>query len=313
MSVDTAQGEQGAQGAHGAPTPALISAAENGRICALATHCQRDLQECADSFPDLFPAKPFDATLFAAVSLANAFGSPRETAHRLRIANRTSLWIFAVDWLIDREATRREVVDEIVRSCLAVADGDRPAAQTPLTRFLAGLRDELASAPLFPPLKDLWRGELEAMLLSMAREWEWKQARQAADGTTSPTLDDYLSNADNFGSTFVNVSHWIFTGDELLVPHLDELRKASGEVQRVLRLLNDLATYERDVKWGDLNALMLGPSRDDVIAHIAAIRERCQALLGPLRAVRPEECAYLDRQIGYSTGFYGISDYWGEL
>ncbi|MBE3013554.1 terpene synthase [Microbispora sp. NEAU-D428] len=287
----------------------LAAAAASGRTSALAARCQRDLQECAGAFPELFAANPFDATLFGTVSLANAFGSPWATAEQLRIANRTSLWIFAVDWLIDHEATSQEEIDEILRGCLAVAYGREPVPHTPLTRFLAAIRDDLAASPLFPSLHAAWRAELERMLGAMAREWKWKQGGE----TALPTFEEYLGNADNFGSTLVNVGHWIHSGDPLLIPHLDELLRASGIVQRVLRLLNDLATYERDVGWGDLNALMLGVSRDEVLARVAALTGECRAVLGPLRSVRPDESAYLERQIGYSTGFYGLADYWGEL
>ncbi|MGW5262653.1 terpene synthase family protein [Microbispora sp. NPDC004025] len=287
----------------------LAAAAASGRTSALAARCQRDLQECAAAFPELFAAKPFDATLFATVSLANAFGSPWATAEQLRIANRTSLWIFAVDWLIDHEATSHGEIDEIVRGCLAVAYGREPVPGTPLTRFLSAIRDDLSASPLFPGLHEAWRAELERMLGAMAREWEWKQGGEAA----LPTFEEYLGNADNFGSTLVNVGHWIHAGDPLLVPHLDGLLRASGIVQRVLRLLNDVATYERDVAWGDLNALLLGVPRDEVLARVAALTAECHAVLGPLRSVRPDESAYLERQIGYSTGFYGLADYWGEL
>ncbi len=287
----------------------LAAAAASGRTSALAARCQRDLQECVQAFPELFSAGPFDATLFATVSLANAFGSPWAAAEQLRIANRTSLWIFAVDWLIDHEAASHEEIDEIVRGCLAVADGRGAVPDTSLTRFLAVIRDDLAASPLFPSLHAVWRAELERMLGAMAREWEWKQGGEPA----LPTFEEYLGNADNFGSTLVNVGHWIHSGDPLLVPHLDELLRASGAVQRVLRLLNDLATYERDVGWGDLNALMLGVSRDEVVARVAALTGECHAMLEPLRATRPDESAYLERQIGYSTGFYGLADYWGGL
>ncbi|WP_182877790.1 terpene synthase family protein [Microbispora sp. H10670] len=287
------------------------SAVASGRTCALAARCQRDLQECAAAFPELFAARPFDATLYASVSLANAFGSPDATAERLRIANRTSLWIFAADWLIDHEATSRTEIDDIVRGALAVADDRAPDPDTPLTRFLAVIRDELAGSPLFPPLRAAWRDELERMLTAMAREWDWKH--QVSGGDSMPSFEQYLGNAGNFGSTFVNVSHWIHAGDPGVVPRLDELTEASDAVQRVLRLLNDLATYERDVTWGDLNALLLGVTRDEVVAHIGILTKDCRERLRSLRSGRPDESAYLERQIGYSTGFYGLADYWGEL
>jgi hypothetical protein len=283
------------------------AAAEHGAICAVAARSQRDLQGCATRHPELFAAKPFDGALFGTVALANAFGSPGDPADRLRIANRTSLWIFALDWLVDYRADSRAEVEEVLAGCRAVGDGGDPVPGLPLTAFLAEIRDELAGAPAFARLRPVWRDELERMLRSMALEWEWKSAG------ARPSLAEYLDNADNFGSTFVNVSHWIHTGGPSWPAHLDELREASREVQRVLRLLNDLATYERDVTWGDLNALLLGADRAAVTARIGALVEHCHELLGPLRGPCPREAVYLERQIGYSMGFYGATDYWGEL
>ncbi|MBX6767915.1 MAG: hypothetical protein IRY90_12315, partial [Actinomadura rubrobrunea] len=156
---------------HGAAEgDALASAAEHGRICALSAEVQRDLQQAAEAYPELFTGRPFDATLFGAVALANAFGSPDDRADDVAVAARTSLWIFALDWQIDYLAEERATVDRIVAECLATADGTGDDDATPLTRFLADLRDRLAAAPAFERLRPLWRDELARMLRAMARE-----------------------------------------------------------------------------------------------------------------------------------------------
>ncbi|MFC6879821.1 MULTISPECIES: terpene synthase family protein [Actinomadura] len=303
----------------------IRTAAEQGRICALTAQCERDLQSCAKTYPGLFSGRPFDATLFNAVSMANAFGSPGCTREQLETANRTSLWIFALDWQIDYLATERADVDAVVAECLAAGRGEPPDGDVPLARFLTDIRERLATSPSFGAFEEVWTDELRRMLAAMAREWDWQAARTAegkaaAGGGTrpgavppGPSLDDYLANADNFGSTFVNAGHWIFNSEPGALARLDALLEASRDVQQVLRLLNDLATYRRDVAWGDLNALLLGADRETVTARIAELVERCRERLGPLRGPCPAETAYLERQIGYSMGFYGGTDYWGEL
>ncbi|MGH3388955.1 MAG: terpene synthase family protein [Actinomadura sp.] len=288
----------------------LQDATRQGRIVALTVACQRDLNRCADDYPDLFAAKPFDSTLFGAVASANTFGAPWATAEGLRIANRTALWIFGVDWLIDHVATSEAAVEDIVRRCLAVADGGPPDTGDDLTRFLADIRDTLAAVTAFSTLRSEWQAELQRMLIAMAREWKWKSNRSA--GGAAPNFEEYLDNADNFGSSWVNVSHWIFTGDQSTFDHFEQLRFTGREVQRVLRLLNDLATYERDVDWGDMNALMLDVDRDGVTARIADLIDCCLGLIRSLEGSCPQQAAYLERQIGYSAGFYAAADYWGS-
>ncbi|GLX98661.1 terpene synthase family protein [Herbidospora sp. NBRC 101105] len=255
-----------------------------GRVSGLAAASARDLTTRAAAHPALFPARPFDATLFNAVALANAFGSPDATVAELRVANRLSLWIFAVDWLIDHRAEELAEVDAIVEECL---DG---TADSPLTAFLGEIRDEVADAT------GLFEAELARMLHAMRREFAWKARGEL------PTLEAYLDNAANFGSTFVNVAHWTRNG----VQGVPGLLPASDEVQKVLRLLNDLATHHRDVSWGDLNALMLGPTPGEVRAHIETLTGNARKLIGD-----GPQADYLRRQIGYSSGFYGVADYWG--
>jgi hypothetical protein len=303
----------------GAGSEGPRDALEAGRICALAAECQRDLQEWAASYPELFPARPFDARLFSTVALANAFGVPWESADRLKIATRASLWVFAADWIVDHTAKTRGEVEAVMWDCMAVAvspppDTPAPDAAASLARSLADLRTELATIPAFELHHPVWRDQLQRYLTAMAREWAWKAARaagDAGDGLRALTFEEYLGNADNFGSSLVNVSHWIFTGDQCTLDHLGELWRVSEEVQRVLRLLNDLASYERDVSWGDLNALMLDVDRATVNDRITTIVGHCRKLIRPLRDTCPREAVYLERQIGYSTGFYGLTDYWG--
>jgi hypothetical protein len=292
----------------------ILATAEYGRICALAGKVQRDLQERAVVHRDLFAANPFDPALFSTVSLAMAFSAPWCTAGQLRVANRAVLWGFAADWQIDYLAKSSAEVDAIVTGCLSVADGAAPSADNPLGRFLAELRDELATVPAFEALRPIWRDELARMLAGMAREWDWRAAR-AADpgGQAGPTFDEYLSNADNLGASFVNVSHWVFTGGPEALDHLTALTVASAEAQRVLRLVNDLATYERDLEWGDLNALMLVADRAELTRQIAVLVDRCRELLRPLESSCPPETSYLTRQLGFATGFYRTADFWGSL
>ncbi|MCC5577439.1 terpene synthase [Microtetraspora sp. AC03309] len=301
----------------------FAAASDMGRIAALAAAAGRDLRRCAESYDDLFGGKPFDPGFFGSLSLVGAFGSPWATVDELRIVNRAALWVFAVDWQIDVTATSAQDVDLIVRDCLAAADGTTEPA-TPLTRFLVDIRDELASVSAFGTARPIWRAQLERMLTAMAREWRWNDARESAGdeeegasgpggGRVLPDLEEYLANADGTGSSFVNVSHWIFTGDPRTVGLLDELMVVGAEVQRYLRLLNDLATYRRDVGWGDVNVLMLGVGRTEVSERMSVLADRAGELLESLRDACPRAVAYLECQVGFNTGFYGGADYWGEM
>ncbi|WP_435872564.1 terpene synthase family protein [Micromonospora globbae] len=290
------------------PGDELDLAAEQGRICALAAKGQRDLQRAAAAHPDLFSARPFDPALFSSIALAMAFSAPTCPVDELRFANRAVLWGFAVDWQVDYLAKSREDVDRVVADTLAVVDGAAPGAEDALGRFLAELRDELARTPGYARARGVWREEVARTLAAMAREWDW---REATAGGRPPSYEEYLDNADNLACTVVNVAHWIRTGDAGVHDRLPELVAASDEVQRVLRLVNDLATHDRDREWGDLNAITLVGDADEVARRAAALTARCRETLADLAGRFPREADYLTRQLGYTSGFYGSTDFWG--
>ncbi|MEU9016454.1 terpene synthase family protein [Actinomadura sp. NPDC048394] len=296
-------------------TPALTSptsALQAGTICAVAGQAQRQMRAWAADHPALYDAKAFDPALFSTLALAAAFSGPDLGADRLAVANKVCLWCFGLDWLIDYAASSRDEVAGLVRRCAAVADGEEPAPGTPaedeLSRFLAGIRDELRAEPAFPGLGDVWREELQRMLDAMALEWDWKAARDA--GGDAPSFDEYLANADNLGFAFVFVSHWIASGGG---GDVTAVREAGWAVQRVIRLLNDLGTYERDLEWGDLNALLLGRPRAEVQERISALTAEARVLIARARDGAPRLADYMERQMDFCAGFYGVTDFWGSL
>lgn len=284
-----------------------LSPAECGRSAAVAGQVGRRMREWAQSYPQLFSAKPFDPTLFTTLALASAFSGPWLTAAELRMANRVCLWCFGLDWRIDYLASSPEQARETARRCLRVADGASPADGDDLTRFLADIRDELRSAAAYPALGGVWRDELARMLDAMIIESEWKHA------AARPSFEEYLGNADNLGFCFVFTTHWIATAPPGPPGDVPAIRAASRAVQRVVRLLNDLGTYQRDREWGDLNALLLGVGRDEVERRAAALAEEARETIAPLRAAHAELAAYLERQMDFCAGFYGVADYWGTL
>jgi hypothetical protein len=285
-------------------------AVEQGRICALAARGQRDLQKRAAEYPELFSGAPFDAALFSNIALAIAFSAPWCTVEELRVTNRAVLWGFALDWQVDYLAKSRAEIDRLVETSLAVVDGATPAADDPMGRFLAELCADLAAVPAYPRLRDTWRAAVHRTLDAMGREWDWRAARRDLTGAL-PTFEEYLANADNLACTVVNVAYWIHTGDAQTHRALPRLIEASDEVQRVLRLVNDLGTYQRDLEWGDLNAIMLVADQAEVEQRVDALAVRCRDLLADLAADCPRPAAYLARQVNFTSGFYRSTDFWG--
>jgi Terpene synthase family 2, C-terminal metal binding len=288
----------------------LVPATECGAVCATAGLAQRELLRCAAAYPTLFPPKPFDPAFFATIAAANAFCAPWLPAPRLRLTNRMTLWVFALDRLIDTVATKPAQIDDIVDRCLSTAKNGATQGD-PLTKLLAEIRAALAESPVYPVLGGVWYDEMHRMLTAMAREWRWKAARLADPGAPLPGLDGYLDNAD-FGFSVVYVAHWLATTEVQFVDEVPPLRAAGHAVERVIRLLNDLGTQHRDAATGDLNALRLA-NRSAVVARIATETARSRTLLAALPPRYRRLTGYLGRQIDFNVGFYRVTDYQGEL
>jgi hypothetical protein len=278
----------------------------------MAARAQRDLLGQTRRYPELFDRPGFDESLLATVTLANAFSAPWHDADELRALNRATLWAFALDWRVDVAATDRTELVELNRRCLAIADGATPAGGDQLDMFLADVRDDLCEAANFAQLRPVWREELRRTLSAMTQEWEWKMAPRRDPPSWPVTVTEYLGNSDNLGSSFVHMTHWIATGGPEAAGHVDAVLSASRATQAVIRVLNDMATFDRDVSWGDLNLLRLdggpeaaGPALDHLLA-----RHR-----GRVRALRPVHgrfAIFLHRQVEFCRGFYPVADFWGE-
>ncbi|MGI5201386.1 terpene synthase family protein [Spirillospora sp. CA-108201] len=291
-----------------------VDARVAGMTVAQAHAIEDDLHAYTARYPTLFPAEPM-GPVPERLSQAVAFGAPGHTAVELRPAARTSLWVFGVDWLIDHQAQRAEDIIDIRNRCVVVADTGSPIDGDDLSTFLADVRAQVATSPAFAQHEGVWREELLAMLRAMIVEWSWKQQLRPQSTAQAPELgvqppiprdlDGYLSIADNIGSAWVNVAHWIYLADPVVLDHLLPLREASKTVQAALRLLNDLATADQEKVRGDINALALGFSEEAVRTRAGELADEANHLLRRLRGECPQGAHYLAEQLQYSQAFYG--------
>ncbi|MEV5708453.1 terpene synthase family protein [Actinoallomurus sp. NPDC052274] len=280
-----------------------------GAAAAKIRACEQDLVDDARRYPDLFPDKPF-ATVYGEVAKTMVFSAPWCAPDDLAITCRTILWIFALDWLVDHVAESRRDVADLTAECLAVRAGRPPGSS--LARMLFDIREDLRAEPMFAQLGRLWDEELTKMIDAMSREWDWKRSfRGATPSAVRPTLEEYLANSANFGCTFTNVTFWISSGDPEAAASIEELRPASDTAQRALRLVNDLASSEREKTWGDINVFALGLDRAQVVERIARVRRTFEDALLSLDRSSPVQADFLRRQLEYSVTYYSDgADYW---
>jgi Terpene synthase family 2, C-terminal metal binding len=283
-------------------------ATEFGRVGAIAAGGQRDLARIAAEYPDLFPPRPFDPAMLGAIALASAYCAPWLKKSRMRMVSIASLWLFGLD--LRAERIPPAAVDDLAGHCLAVADGGDPRPGDGITGLLALLRTELErGAPAFAARRPVWRDALRRTLSAIAREQGWTVRRNKG---VLPSPDEYLDNAASTGFSVVFTTLWLTetasTGSTLG----PDLSAAVRAAERLLRLVNDLGSYERELASDDLNVLMLGMTRSQLDTHIEESTHDFLALVRPVRRDRPRLATYVERQVGYAMGLYGIGDFWGE-
>jgi Terpene synthase family 2, C-terminal metal binding len=281
----------------------LLAVGEAGRICAAATAAARDLRAWASGYGDFFVSSAFGPS-----TLTFAFASPWLSADDLRVSNRVCAWDIAVDRQIDCYATSHDEIVEIINRCEAISRGDTPAPNDLLARSLADIRDELIRSRLWPHLGQLWADTLSNTLQAELREWD---AAKAFNGATLPTMKEYIEDADNFQSRFINIAHWIVTEAEEaeILAHLDVLLEALAARQIALRLANDLCGHEREKSYADLNAFVIGADADLIASTLAEYRDRCHDLLRPLVSASIRPAIALLRSMEFALHFYEVLDY----
>lgn len=277
----------------------LRASTEIGRTTATAVRAQRllaaELEALADEVTGL------DASMLSVLTQVGAHAAGWLPLDRLHVVNRASLWIFAVDWLVDRHADSVARVDDVVARNIEVLEG-RPARDG-VAGLLDATRTAVANGALLPDFDD----EARRVLGAMRREWDWR------DGP-APSPDTYMSNVDSIGLRFAFVTLLAVDGATRADwrPGPGTLSAATDATARVLRMINDLAGFERERAFGDVNLLALGPPAAQVREAIRADTARTVRLLARQPRSRRRWADYLERVLGFNTGLYGTTDYWGE-
>ena len=85
--------------------------------------------------------------------------------------------------------------------------------------------------------------------------------------------------------------------------------------QLLSREVNDgfvSAISQREGRGETIEFKFVGIDRAEITGQVALLVERCTGLLRPLETSCPREAAYLARQLGYTSGFYQVTDFWGS-
>lgn len=296
---------------------------EQMRIFDLSARTSQTLQKWATRYPLIRRIRVWP------LSLSVAAGAPFTSVEGLVSTARLSLWVFTLDDLFDEERVpQAELLKRADRyRALAHREIACPSGDS-LGTALCELRDDLATYALFGPLGAEWANALCGTIDGMKREYQWRNSyRKGADGSaTLPSYEEYVATGRYSIGGPPHMWAAMITSDDPSTPqHLDHLRAMEQLASTCIRLANDLQSYQKEVKEGKINALVIlsreltakGVSEDAAYKLAEArVRADIEAGLQQLTALReaavtqtgrPE--AAIDNIARFVCDFYTHHDY----
>jgi hypothetical protein len=302
---------------------ASLDPAEQVRIFDLSARTSQTLHKWAARYPLIRRVRVWP------LSLSVAAGAPFTSVEALISTARLSLWVFTLDDLFDEERVPQGELMKRAGRYRALAHKEIPCpAGDSLATALCELRDDLATYKLFGPLGNEWANSLCGTIDGMLAEYHWRLAyrKGADDDSTLPSYDEYVATGRYSIGGPPHIWAALITSDDLSTPaHLDHLRAMEKLASTCIRLANDLQSYQKEIKEGKINALVIlsrelrvqGVSEEVAYARAEArVRADIEAGLNELTRLRdasvtqtgrPE--AAIDNIARFVCDFYTHHDY----
>lgn len=196
------------------------------------------------------------------VALLVATVLPNLTVQLSILVGKIILFIFTVDDVADERllsyvdfTNYSKTWEEIARSGNTVPLPDKDGD---LSVILAEIRSELAEFPLFSALSELWVNRLHLLTEAMAQEYEYGLRYHVSGKSALPGFDEYLENGiHSVGFPFWGTSVLILLSDPFTLDNLELLNEIILCTGAAIRLYNDVRTYEKEVREGNINAVTL--------------------------------------------------------
>ncbi len=247
---------------------------------------------------------PIEAMAISAATIA-----PWRSVTQLRAVARMYVWTYALDDHVEAITSLPEL-DDLFTRCLDVVRTNQSDTSHPILTALSSCQQDLNAQPLYPKLAELWAAKFASDL--QAVRYDWRVSRGEIDRTD---FQDYLDHASSVTLWMNHFPLWATSEDSALLDQLDPLATALDDLTIVVRLANDLATFDRESRTGDNNALMYpGVTQDQVRAELAHRANDATRRLSIMVDDGFAPAIELIRLLEWSTVFYSCGDFrgWGS-
>lgn len=172
---------------------------------------------------------------------------------------KTALWVYGLDDILDDPKTSAQSAQQLVAECRSIASCPvgSEAILSDCGRALGQLKREFASCALFGHIWPACVSSLSRLLDGMMFEfWLRLWRTEMSEAARVPNPDEYLYfGTSSIGLAQVFLLSVIPTNDETVVPHLPQLVPLADRCALVMRLANDLRSFEAEDRVGKANSI----------------------------------------------------------
>jgi hypothetical protein len=263
------------------------------------------------------------------LSFYTAMVLPRISPTDALISAKLAFWIYGVDDVADERTVPLAELEERAERWYEVAESsshDQPGETDGLAEMLAEIASELSRFPLFEYLRPHWALEVRRLVQAMIWEYRSGVAYTAGGPDALPTLDEYLEQGwHSIGVPLWALTVWAAADDSSVCADLKAINQATEYAAAVVRLYNDLRTFEKELGEGNVNSVLITfytllnehPDKpvEDLVdrakQHILQLADsygqKCVGLVQQIHTDSGKAEEMLSRSVAFYAHFYGRS------
>jgi hypothetical protein len=248
---------------------------EAAAYAGLAHEVEESLRWWTDRYPFFDRSRVPALALTTAVHLADLTAAERDVAAAIK------LWICAFDDAVDEQQITRIQMDELANESIRLFDATPPNTPVvhPMSVALRDIVSRLQRYRTYVSLRSLIQARVNTYAQGVILQWDWGAARSEQGHVGVPTYAEHMAVArDSTSVPFYLAVCYVLYDDAALMERLPYLVEVGNACATVLRLSNDLRTWDKEDREGTFNTLAaLEGELHQADPHLAASDRRSRA------------------------------------
>ena len=230
-----------------------LPSVEQRRVAMLASEASALLSAWAGGFTTIRSVR------IVPICLTVAAAAPFADVQTVVDTARVSVWIFALDDLFDEAGlSHQELQERAERYKRILRDQPVDVWRDELAQMLTVVKKGLSRYAMYNRLGQRWEEALIGTIDAMLQENLWRMSYQQDGFRDLPDYEAYVATGRrSVGGPPHMWAAILTTGDPTVVSHVNKLAQMVNHSATVVRLANDMQTYDREVQEGKLNALLI--------------------------------------------------------